>query len=291
MANRVVNSDHRGHRALSYTQMRVLLLCGGLGFLGITAAVSYARRVETAEVVAILLFIPIFVAFVFWDWAGGVLAAALATAAYVALRTDAIQAVGLDQFIGVIISRSMAFFAFGFVGGIANRHVRSSLMKLDLYDHVDDTTGLYNARYLLEAFDLEVSRAKRYQSVFSVSVIDIPAATFDGVNRRRRDRVLREIGHGVRSSVRTVDRVAHAADGDRYRFAVVLPETGEEGARIFTDRLADRLGALLGITTITSLAVTYPGDDEALRQLTDDFAAVDRTQHPEHPPKLGIVAA
>src|SRR5262245_7431244 len=113
MANRVVNSDHRLNRALTYTQMRVLLLCAGLVFLGVTAAVGYVRRVETAEVMAIILFVPIFVAFVFWDWKGGVLAALLATAAYVGLRTDAIRAVGLDQFIGVILSRSLAFFAFG----------------------------------------------------------------------------------------------------------------------------------------------------------------------------------
>jgi GGDEF domain-containing protein len=291
MANDVVISDQGPKRALTYNQTRILLLSAGLLFLGVTAGVGFIRRVETAEVVAILLFIPIFVAFVFWDWVGGAVAAALATIAYIALRADAIQAVGLGQFFGVIVSRSLAFFAFGMVGGFANRYVRGSLTKLDLYDHVDDTTGLMNARAFLEATDLEMSRAGRYQSLFSVSVVDIPAGTFGGVSRRRRNRVLREIGMGLRSSVRTVDRVAHASDGRQFRFAAVLPETGVEGAQIFTERLGERLSALLGIESIHTQAITFPGDDDALNQLRSEFAAIDRAQHPEQPTKLGIVAA
>ena len=290
MAKRVVISDQKANAGLSYAQMRALLLGAGLLFLSITAAVSFARRVETVEVVATLLFIPIFVAFIFWDWTGGVLSAIGATVVYFALRADAIQAVGFDNFRGVLFSRSLAFVSFGLVGGVAGRYVRGSLMKLDLYDHVDDVTGLYNARYMLEVTDLEISRARRYESLFSVGVVDIPVATFSGVSRRRRIRVLREIGLGLKSSVRTVDRVVHASDGVRYRFAVVLPETGAEGAQVFTRRLAERLGALLGIDTITSQAITFPGDDVAMQTLRAEFAAVDRAEHPEHP-TLGVVAA
>ena len=169
MANDVVISDQRLNRAVSYAQARILLLCAGLLFLGITAGVNYMRRVETAEVVAILLFMPIFVAFVFWDWIGGAAAAGIAIVLYVALRADAIHAVGLGEFAGVILSRSVAFLAFGLVGGLANKHIRGSLTKLDLYDHVDDVTGLYNARFFIETTDLEMSRASRYDSTFSVT--------------------------------------------------------------------------------------------------------------------------
>src|SRR5437763_11051075 len=84
----------RPPRGLSYNQVRVLLLVGGLILLGVTAGVNYVRRVETAEVAAILFFIPIFVGFVFWDWRGGLIAAAGAIAGYIALRHGAIHAVG-----------------------------------------------------------------------------------------------------------------------------------------------------------------------------------------------------
>src|SRR5207302_5595002 len=200
-------------RGLSYNQVRILMLVGGLVLLGLTALVTYVRRVETAEVAAILFFIPIFVAFVFWDWIGGLIAAAAATAGYIILREPAIHALGSGPFVSLIFSRSIAFFAFGAIGGLGNQQLEASLTKLDLYDQVDDATGLYNARYFLQDTDLEVSRSKRYQTIFSVAVVDFPVAALDAVGRRRRRTVLRQLGQLLAESVRTVDRAVHADDG------------------------------------------------------------------------------
>src|SRR5438309_3148549 len=181
-------------RGLSYNQVRILLLVGGLILLGLTAGVNYVRRVETAEVAAILFFIPIFLAFVFWDWKGGLIAAAGAIAGYIALRYGAIHAVGSGRFIGLIFSRSIAFLAFGAIGGLANQQLKGSLTKLDLYDQIDDDTGLFNARYFLQDTDLEMSRSRRYQTIFSVAVVDIPATALDAMGRRRRRGMLRQLG-------------------------------------------------------------------------------------------------
>jgi hypothetical protein len=60
-------------RGISYRQARLLVLAAGLVILLVTALVMYVRRVETVEVAAILFFLPIFVAFVFWDVLGGLL--------------------------------------------------------------------------------------------------------------------------------------------------------------------------------------------------------------------------
>jgi len=280
----------RPPRGLSYNQVRILMLVGGLLLLGITAAVNYVRRVETAEVVAILLFIPIFVAFVFWDWKGGIIAAALATVVYILLRRPAIEAIGAGRFTSLIFSRAVAFFAFGVIGGLANQQLRGSLTKLDLYDQIDDETGLFNARYFLQDTDLEMSRARRYQTLFSVSLVDFPAAPLHDLGRRRRRNTLRQLGQLLADSVRTVDRAVHAHDGERHRIVVVLPETAAEGAQIFTDRLATRIAAFLGQrgaavneTAVSRLAITFPGDDAPLQQLRGEFADIERREHPEHP--------
>src|SRR5438445_13589894 len=111
-ATGVAAATARPPRGLSYNQVRILMLVAGLVLLGVTAGVNYVRRVETAEVAAILFFIPIFVAFVFWDWVGGLIAAAGAIAAYVALRYGAIHAIGAGRFTSLIFSRSIAFLAF-----------------------------------------------------------------------------------------------------------------------------------------------------------------------------------
>ena len=280
----------RPPRGLSYNQVRLLMLLGGLALLVITAAVNYVRRVETAEVAAILFFIPIFVAFVFWDWKGGLIAAALATIGYILLRLPAIHAIGAGRYTGLIFSRAIAFFAFGAIGGLANQQLRASLTKLDLYDQIDDETGLFNARYFLQDTDLEMSRARRYQTLFSVSSIDFPGSALDDLGWRRRRNALGQLGQLLAESVRTVDRAVHAHDGERHRIVVVLPETASEGAQIFTERLATRVaaflaqrGATISETAISRETITFPGDEAALQRLREDFAEIERREHPEHP--------
>jgi GGDEF domain-containing protein len=266
-----------------------LVLLVGLAVLGVTIAIMLARGVDTPEVLGTTLFIPIFVAFVFWGIRGGLIAAAVASIIYFIARQPAIEAAGFDLFRGQILSRTFAYFVFGLIGGWASSALESSLNKLELYDQIDDATGIYNARFFVQDTDLELSRSKRYQTVFSLTVVDVPAAALEKLDRRRRGRTLRDLGRLLGDSVRTVDRAVHASDGRNHRFAVVLPETGPEGARIFTDRLADRLADYLshrGIAVtpadVGRIAVTYPDDgDAAVEVLRDEFAAIDRSEHPE----------
>ncbi|MFN2526520.1 MAG: GGDEF domain-containing protein [Actinomycetota bacterium] len=274
---------------LGYQRARQLLLAAGLAVLLVTAAVMYVRRVETVEVLATLLFIPVFVACVFWNVRGGVIAAVLAAIAYAALRAPAIDAVGVERFGGLLLSRSVAFLAFGAIGGWANQQLQSSLTKLELYDQIDDYTGLFNARFFVQDTDLEVSRSRRYQTIFSISLVDFPVAPLQTLTRRQRQTIRKELGRMLQDAVRTVDRAVHGFDGTIHRFACVLPETGVEGARIFTERLADRLhqylvqrGVSIERDRVGATSITYPDDgDEAIQALRRTFAEIDRVEHPE----------
>ena len=283
-----MNSLGERFRALGYTGARRLVLVAGLVVLLLVAALMYARRVEGAEVGGTLLFIPVFVAFIFWDVRGGVVAGVLAALAYAALRYPAIDAVGADRFIGLIAARGLAYLAFGLVGGWANQQLAGSLTKLELYDQIDDATGLYNARFLVEGTDLELARSQRYQTIFSVAILDIPAEIFEGLDRRRTNRLLRDLGGLLNESVRAVDRAVHAFDGRSHRIAVILPETSAEGARVFSARLADRVstylaerGAPRARGLVSERSLTLPGDEAALQTVRDEFAAIDRREHPE----------
>lgn len=265
-----------------------MLLAAGLAVLLITVAVMYVRRVETVEVMGTVLFLPVFVALVFWNVRGGVIVGILAAAAYAALRYPAIDAVGADRFLGLIASRTVAYIAFGALGGWASRQLETSLEKLELYDQIDDVTGLFNARFFVQDIDLEMSRSKRYQTVFSVSVVDVPASAFEPLDGRQRKRALRDLGRILRDSVRTVDRAVHAQDGDRHRFAVVLPETGPEGVRVFAERFVERVseflsqrGARVSPDGASSMAATFPEDEAAIQGLRSEFSAIDRLDHPE----------
>ena len=273
---------------LGYVKARRLLLLAGLVVLGVVVLVMYIRRVDTVEVVATLLFVPIFLGLLYKGVLGGLAMAMLASLAYMAMRSPAIDAVGFSEFAGLITSRTAAYLLFGLFGGWSNQTLESSLEKLELYDQIDDATGLYNSRFFLQQTDLEVARARRYQTLFSVARLEFPASALAGLGRRRRG-VLRDLGRQLREGVRTVDHVAHGRLGDRHMVAAILPETAEEGAEVFRARFADRVEAFLtsrGVTLpageLRSSAFTIPGNDAGLEEARREFASVDELEHEHH---------
>lgn len=271
---------------LGYAKARRLLVLSGLVVLGVVVIVMYARRVDGIEVVATLLFVPIFLAFVFRGAVGGVVAAVAAVAIYTALRYPAIDAVGISEFTGLIVSRAAAYLIFGAIGGWSTQVLEGSLIKLELYDEVDDETGLYNARHLLHQADLEMARARRYQTLFSLVVLDLPSGPFAALKARARRGVLRDLGRLLGEGVRNVDHVVHTRDGDVHRLVAVLPETAHDGAEIFRGRfdervrgyLADR-GVAIDPDQAPARALTFPGDDDAIEALRADFTRIDSAQH------------
>lgn len=274
-------------KKLGYSRARLTLMGVGLLVLFLIAALMLARSVDTVEVLGILLFIPVFIAALFWNIPGGVVGAVLATAAYGYFRYPAIQSIGLEPFVGVIGARAIGYLLFGFLGGWANKQLETSLTKLELYDQIDDATGLFNARFFLQDTDLETSRSRRYQTIFSVAVVDVPAEVLAPLSRRQRAGLLRELGRILHDSVRTVDRAVHGTGPHSQKLAVVLPETGQEGAKIFAERLGDRLTAYLkqrGVSVSKPLrasAHTFPEDEAGLIALREEFADIDRLEHPE----------
>jgi GGDEF domain-containing protein len=271
---------------LGYVKARRLLVLAGVLVLGVVALTMYARSVDTVEVVATLLFLPIFLAFVYRGVVGGVIAAVVATGIYIALRSPAIDAIGADEFTGLIVSRASAYLIFGAVGGWAMQVLEGSLEKLELYDEIDDETGLYNARHLLQQTDLEMARAARYQTLFSAVELDFPAAPLNGLKARQRRQVLRDLGRQLREGARNVDHVIHAHDGTTHRLVAILPETAGEGAEVFRGRFQEKVsgfltdrGAALDVASVQSRSVTFPGNEEGLEALRTEFQRIDALQH------------
>lgn len=269
---------------MGYQRARQVLGLVGLGILAVLVVVLLVRSVDTTEVVATLLFAPIFVLLLWFGLPGGLVGAAAATVVYIVLRTDAIDAVGWGEFSALITSRAIAYFLFGAVGGWASGTLERSLDKLDLYDQVDDLTGVNNARFLLSDIDLEKARSQRYQTVFSVSFLEIDADPIGALPARKRRTLLRELGLKLSDGIRTMDRVAHGYDGSVHRIATILPETAEEGARVFQLRLEEQIRQFLADhgaadESLHGTVVTIPGDDEALDHELAEWRRIDSAEH------------
>jgi len=133
---------------------------------------------------------------------------------------------------------------------------------------IDALTGCLNRRALLERLERELDRVSRYQTEFSVLMIDLDR--FKKVNDSRGhlvgDSVLRQIGDLLRSEVRSVDLAARYGGEE---FVIVLPETDAEGALVFAERLRERVeqtnfaetGDPLSVTVSIGVGCATPDDD------------------------------
>jgi diguanylate cyclase (GGDEF)-like protein len=106
----------------------------------------------------------------------------------------------------------------------------------------DELTGLRNRRGFEERLAFEFAMARRKKRSLAVVLLDVD--DFKKVNDRlghpAGDSVLQQLGKVLQATVRTTD-LAVRYGGEE--FAVILPETDERGASLWSQRLEKALGA------------------------------------------------
>jgi two-component system cell cycle response regulator len=117
---------------------------------------------------------------------------------------------------------------------------RADKARLEALATTDPLTGVLNRRALLDRLSSEVDRARRYGTVVTLLMIDLDH--FKEINDTRGhlvgDEALRQLGALLQSAVRTVDVVARFGGEE---FVVILPETAEEGAVAFAERIREKI--------------------------------------------------
>ncbi len=107
--------------------------------------------------------------------------------------------------------------------------------------HIDYMTGAVNSRFFISLVQKEIDRCNRYKHPFTIAYVDLD--NFKTVNDRfghhTGDGVLRTVTDCIREHLRKTDIVARMG-GDE--FAILLLETGEEGAKVVVSKI--QLGLL-----------------------------------------------
>ena len=151
----------------------------------------------------------------------------------------------------------------------------------------DDLTQLYNSRYLTQVLRRETKRASRSGRPLSLLFVDLDG--FKTINDRHGhlfgSRALVEAAGVIRASARETDMVARFG-GDE--FALVLPDTGSEGAASVGERIRERIASFrflqtegldiqltvsIGVATLPDVAASaeqlIQAADEAMYQVKD----------------------
>jgi diguanylate cyclase (GGDEF)-like protein len=141
-----------------------------------------------------------------------------------------------------------------------HKHAEAQLRELAT---TDPLTGLFNYRRLIEVLRGEIARSSRTKRPFAVLFVDMNGLKKinDKHGHLAGSRALCRVADTLRRSCRTTDTPARFG-GDE--FAVVLPETGDEGGRLVLARVAERLGADTDrpAVSVSGGVAVYPRDGD-----------------------------
>lgn len=116
------------------------------------------------------------------------------------------------------------------------RELRKAHRKISDMATLDELTGLFNRRYFMEALERERGRAERHGKDLSLCMMDLDLfkRVNDKLGHTAGDLVLADMGRIIREWSRQTDLPCRYGDEE---FAVILPETALEGARVACERL------------------------------------------------------
>jgi diguanylate cyclase (GGDEF)-like protein len=171
----------------------------------------------------------------------------------------------ITNLVGILFSRH--YFDMRRTEFLARREETRVQAELQKLASTDPLTGVYNRRRLIELAGDALYRYRRYGRPFSILVMDLDG--FKNVNdtfgHQQGDAVLIEFSRGVLAEKRVTDTLGRMG-GDE--FALVLPETSPDEARVLAERILQQCGEIhlvnetdsVRVTTSIGISQALPGD-------------------------------
>jgi len=120
-----------------------------------------------------------------------------------------------------------------------NFRLKNAALERDYFlelSRIDGLTEIYNHRLFHIILNSELARGKRYKKQFTLLFFDVNdfKSINDSFGHQKGDELLKMLAHTMKRNSRESDLLFRYG-GDE--FAIILPETGKEGAMIFAKRL------------------------------------------------------
>ncbi|MBI4212756.1 MAG: GGDEF domain-containing protein [Chloroflexi bacterium] len=150
--------------------------------------------------------------------------------------------------------------------GRTQKEMSEEKERAERFSSVDWLTGLYNRRHLEFILPQEIARARRHERPVSLMIVDADhlKEVNDNLGHLMGDQLLIHVAEVLSAQVRLVDTVIRFG-GDE--FAVIMPDTGVEGASIPAERIRAAMSGYAltasGITVKASISAglaSFPED-------------------------------
>lgn len=183
---------------------------------------------------------------------------------------------GLELIQGLVFMIVLAEVALigGFISNLRgklrlrNRELSNAMERIQELVNIDELTGIYNRRRIVQVLSDESNRCRRTPGAFSLGIMDVDhfKQVNDTYGHQAGDEVLREIAHVVAGDLRAIDSFGRYGGEE---FLLVLPQTSLAGARIKSQRLCRTIEKLrfkslpadVSISVSIGIAQALPEED------------------------------
>lgn len=229
-----------------------------------------------------LYFIPVLLAiFSYGLWGGIVSAVAVDIMTFIlAYLKYSVGELATANFIAITVGLGIILLV-GIVFGYFEKSRLSGEFGTDKLALVDRLTGLYNYNYFRDRLEEEKERSDRFGSKVSVALVNIDyfKSFNDKFGYSKGNQLLKKLAQVCKEQVRAVDILVRYGGGE---FAVIMPNTGPQGA----NEVAERLRSAIEETefegtekkpktkrTVSIGVVTYPDHARSVNELTDSLSS------------------
>lgn len=149
-------------------------------------------------------------------------------------KEDTVGIVGLAKRLHETINRENLNLFLTLTNQLIMIVLNARLYELSI---TDGLTGLFVHRYFAQRLKEEVTRGLRYASKFSIIMMDVDRfkECNDLLGHQKGNIILKKIAEVIKLSIRKYEDIPARWGGDE--LAIILPETGREGAYVLAERI------------------------------------------------------
>jgi len=229
-----------------------------------------------------LYFIPVLLAiFSYGLWGGIVSAVAVDIMTFIlAYLKYSVGELATANFIAIAVGLGIILLV-GIVFGYFEKSRVIGEFSTDKLVLVDRLTGLYNYSYFRDRLEEEKERSDRFGSKVSVALVNIDyfKSFNDKFGYSKGNQLLKKLAQICKEQVRAVDIPVRYGGGE---FAIIMPNTGPQGANEVAERLRSAIEKteFEGIEkkpktkrTVSIGVVTYPDHARSVDELTNSLSS------------------